>query len=278
MERGLIPDELDFERRLFVFNKALRKFCKLDDVYTLPDNFYDFYEQFFDVDLVHIYDGNLAIKQETWKKLYTKGMEKARVYFKGHQDELLKQLNDSLFQEMWNKYAGGTLADWEMDSLGFYYEKHPLKNIDTIGYNIVEYDSLSEDPIVEYKFRRNGFEIPIFKTVRICGTVIAKDDTKSCISLLTPGSGVVTVKMNRDYYARLNRQMSEVQIDGTKKVREKGWFTRGTKLVFNGFRRNGMFFVKKYSRTKSHQCYKITRINTDGSVKMTHLRWGESDE
>ena len=84
--------------------------------------------------------------------------------------------------------------------------------------------------------------------------------------------------MNRDYYARLNRQMSEVQIDGTKKVREKGWFTRGTKLVFNGFRRNGMFFVKKYSRTKSHQCYKITRINTDGSVKMTHLRWGESDE
>ena len=278
MERGLIPDELDFERRLFVFNKALRKFCKLDDVYTLPDNFYDFYEQFFDVDLVHIYDGNLAIKQETWKKLYTKGMEKARAYFKEHQDELLKQLNDSLFQEMWNKYAGGTLADWEMDSLGFYYEKHPLKNIDTIGYNIIEYDSLSEDPIVEYTFRRNGFEIPIFKTVRICGTVIAKDDTKSCISLLTPGSGVVTVKMNRDYYARLNRQMSEVQIDGTKKVREKGWFTRGTKLIFNGFRRNGMFFVKKYSRTKSHQCYKITRIDVDGSVKMTHLRWGESDE
>lgn len=278
MERGLIPDELDFERRLFVFNKALRKFCKLDDVYTLPDNFYDFYEQFFDVDLVHIYDGNLSIKQETWKKLYTKGMEKARVYFKEHQDELLKQLNDSLFQEMWDKYAGGTLADWEMDSLGFYYEKHPLKNIDTIGYNIVEYDSLSEDPIVEYTFRRNGFEIPIFKTVRICGTVIAKDDTKSCISLLTPGSGVVTVKMNRDYYARLNRQMSEVQIDGTKKVREKGWFTRGTKLVFNGFRRNGMFFVKKYARTKSHQCYKITSINKDGTLKMTHLRWGESDE
>lgn len=278
MEKGLIPEELDFEKRLFVFNKALRKFCKLDNVYVLPDNFYEFYQEFFDIDLLEVCNDKPAINQETWKKIYTKNMEKARNYFKENQEELLEKLNASLFKEVWDKYAEGTLADWEMDSLGFYYHPHPLNKVDSLGYGISEYDNLPNDPVVDYTFRRNNFEIPIFKTTRICGTVVAKDDNKSCVSLLTPNSGVVTVKMNRDYYARLNRQMSEVQADGTKKVREKGWFTRGTKLLVNGFRRSGMFFLKAYKKTKSHQCYKITQINNDGSLEMTWQRWGESEE
>ena len=168
-------------------------------------------------------------------------------------------------------------------ALSFYHEINDIDRSESdiyysIGYGISEYDNLPNDPVVDYTFRRNNFEIPIFKTTRICGTVVAKDDNKSCVSLLTPNSGVVTVKMNRDYYARLNRQMSEVQADGTKKVREKGWFTRGTKLLVNGFRRSGMFFLKAYKKTKSHQCYKITQINSDGSLEMTWQRWGEENE
>ena len=213
MEKGLISEELDFEKRLFVFNKALRKFCKIDNVYVLPDNFYEFYQEFFDIDLLEVCNDKPAINQETWKKIYTKNMEKARNYFKENQNELLEKLNASLFKEVWDKYAEGTLADWEMDSLGFYYHPHPLNKVDSLGYGISEYDNLPSDPVVDYTFRRNNFEIPIFKTTRICGTVVAKDDNKSCVSLLTPNSGVVTVKMNRDYYARLNRQMSEVQAD-----------------------------------------------------------------
>ena len=84
--------------------------------------------------------------------------------------------------------------------------------------------------------------------------------------------------MSRDYYARLNRQISEPQPDGTKKVREKGWFTKGTLLMFNGFKRSGMFFPKKYRHTKSHQCYKILQINNDGTVNMTAWRWGEEND
>lgn len=280
MERNLIPEELNFEKRLFVFNKALRKYCKLDDVYTLVDNYYEFYEEFFDVDLVEVYDGYLSINQEIWKKLYTKGMDKAREYFKVHQNELLDQLNQTLFDEVWDKYAAGSLASWEMDSLGFYYHDHPLTNIDKLSYNIVPYNQQSENPLVERTFKRNGVDIPLFKTFRIVGAVVAKDDNKSCISLLTPESGVITVKMNRDYYARLNRQMSQIQPDGTKKVMEKGWFTRGTLLMVNGFKRSGMFFTKAYRHTKSHQCYRIFNIKENGKVDMTAWRWGEegSDE
>ena len=278
MERNLIPEELNFEKRLFIFNKALRKYCKLDNVYTLADNYYEFYEEFFDIDLLEIYEGCLSINQEIWKKLYTKGMDKAREYFKIHQNELLDQLNQTLFNEVWDKYATGSLANWEMDSLGFYYHEHPLTNIDKLFYNIVPYNQQSENPIVERTFKRNGIDIPLFKTFRIVGAVVAKDDNKSCISLLTPESGVVTVKMNRDYYARLNRQMSQIQPDGTKKVMEKGWFNRGTLLMVNGFKRSGMFFTKTYRHTKSHQCYRIYNIKNDGKVDMTAWRWGEEKE
>lgn len=279
MERNLIPDSLSFERRLFVFNKALRKFCKIDDVYILPENFYEFYEEFFDVDLTTIHNGEIAIDQKVWQKLYTKGMDKARDYLREHQEEMLRQLNQTLFNEVWNKYAAGTLSTWEMDSLGFYYHDHPMKKLDKLAYNVKAYNSLPDNPPVEKTFKRNGVDIPLFKTCRIVGAVVAKEDNKSCVSILTPESGVVTVKMSRDYYARLNRQMSQVQPDGTKKVMEKGWFTRGTLLMFNGFKRSGMFFTKSYRHTKSHQCYHIlTEVKNNGTIDMTAWRWGEEGD
>lgn len=279
MERNLIPAELNFEKRLFIFNKALRKYCKVDNYFLVNDNFYDFYEEFFDIDLLEPFKEGLAIKDTVWKKLYTKGMDKARNYFRKNQDELLRQLNNCLYNEMWNKYATGTLASWEMDSLGFYYHDHPLKNLDKLRYNVIPYNQQSDTPPVERTFKRNGIDIPLFKTCRIVGAVVAKEDNKSCISILTPESGVVTVKMNRDYYARLNRQMSQVQPDGTKKVMEKGWFVRGTLVMVNGFKRSGMFFTKSYRHTKSHQCYRIlTGVKTDGTIDMTAWRWGESGD
>ena len=130
-------------------------------------------------------------------------------------------------------------------------------------------------PTVEYTFKRNGIEVPIFETCRIAGTVVAKDDIKSTISILTPNSGVVFVKFGRDYYAKYNRRISEVMPDGTKKVREAGYFQKGTLVVVNGYRRNDMFIAKAYSKTPSHQLYKITKIYNDGSFEMTNKRWGE---
>ena len=107
------------------------------------------------------------------------------------------------------------------------------------------------------------------------GTVIAKDDMHSSISILTLGSGVVDVRMNRDYFAKYNRRISEVQKDGTKKIVEQGFFQKGQLLVINGFRRANMFMLKTYKKTASHGLYKITKINSDGSLEMTNKRYGE---
>lgn len=277
MDADLLPQELDFQKRLFVFNKALRANKKADNVYVVNYNYYDFYEQFFDIDeLEPVYD-TLGIDQKKWQKMYTKAMEPAKKYIQEHQQELLDALNNSLFQEQWSKYAAGTESTWEMDSMGYYYHEHELANVHQRWYNIVEYDSLPEEPEVEYTFRRNGRDIPIYKTQRIMGTVIGKNNTKATVNLLTVDSGVVTVKFDLDYFAKYNRRISE-NIGGVNKIMEQGWFQRGTLIVVNGFKRGGMLKAKAYKKTPSKQLYKITEIHQDGTICMTHLRYGETEE
>lgn len=278
VERNLLPDELSLQKRTFVFNKALKKNCKVDGVLVVKNNYYNFYEQFFDIDELEPYGEVLSITEKKWKKQYDKMMIPAKEYIAKHKEELLKALNNTLFQEVWDKYAAGNYSVWEMNSLGFYYHEHELSQVNQTMYNISEFNSLQEQPLVDYTFKRNGMEIPIYKTNRIMGTVVAKDDNKSCVSILTIDSGVVTVKFSRDYFAKYNRRISEVQIDGTKKVREAGYFQRGTLVVINGFRRNDMFIEKTYKKTNSHGLYKITKIYPNGLIDMTNKRWGEEEE
>lgn len=271
MDADLLPQELDFQKRLFVFNKALRANKKVDNVYVVNYNYYDFYEQFFDIDeLEPVYD-TLGIDQKKWQKMYTKAMEPAKKYIQEHQQELLDALNGSLFQEQWNKYAAGTESTWEMDSMGYYYHEHELANVHQSWYNIAEYDSLPEEPEVEYTFRRNGRDIPIYKTQRIMGTVIGKNNTKATVNLLTVDSGVVTVKFDLDYFAKYNRRISE-NVGGVNKIVETGYFIRGKKIVVNGYRRGGMFKCKAYKKTPSEPLYLITQINDNGTMVLENTR------
>ena len=273
IEANLIPQEINFQKRVFAFNKALKANCKFEDYYSLKsDNYYKFYTKFFDIDLLEPLGNKVGIKQKTWKKLYDEAMKSAKEYLKNHQDELLDKLNNSIFDTIWNKYAQGNYSSWEMDSLGMYYHKHELSGVDNKIYEIDSFKNLPTSPEVETTFKRKGAEIPIYKLHRIAGTVIAKDDMHSSISVLTVDSGVVTVKMNRDYYAMYNRRISEVQKDGTKKVIEQGWFSKGTLVVLQGIRRGDSFFLKNYKKSTYHQLYKITEIHSNGTVEMTNER------
>ena len=74
-----------------------------------------------------------------------------------------------------------------------------------------------------------------------------------------------------------NRQISEKQEDGTKKVMEKGWFTRGVKVMCTGFRRDDMFITKTYKHTPTHQLYKIINV-INGEMELEHERKGASEE
>ena len=278
IEKNLIPQELNFQKRLFVFNKALRK-NKYKDYFILKaDNFYKFYNTFFDVDKLVPVENKLGIDQKLWKKMYDEKMKPAKEYISKNQKQMLTNFNNQLFQEQWDKYALGSYSTWEMESLGTYEHEHELSKIPYDLYGISSYSELSDIPQVDYTFKKNGIEIPIFKTTRIIGTIIAKDELHSSATILTPEKDVVTIKMGKDYFARYNKRISEIMPDGTKKMRENGFFQRGTLVMVNGYRRGKTFVLKAYKRTNSHQLYKITNVYKDGSLDMTNKRYGEEEE
>lgn len=271
IEKDLIPKELEYEKKVFLFNKFLSKTAK-GQTYYLCGSALDFYSEHFDMEYLNYINDYGTIDKKDWKKQYDKVMDKVRTWLKDNQERILRDYNKKLFESVWEHYADGTLADWEMDSVCFYQSPHPLNRVPIDKYGIANFNTLIPNE-VDYYFTRGQRNIPIYKLSRIMGTVIAKNDSKSSISLLTP-NGVVTVKFNRDYYAMFKKRISEDVGDGKKKIREDGWFSRGTKLMITGYRRDDIFFAKRYKNSPGHTLYKIIETNDEGEVILTHERYG----
>jgi DNA polymerase-3 subunit alpha len=271
IEHNLIPEELDLQKRTFNFTKYLKANKKVGKYYVFDNICEEFYNKHFDQDQLEIINGLTCIQQTKWDKIYQNIMDTARDWLKAHHDETLQKYNDLLFRECWDKYATGNISSYEMEALCFYYHDHELKDVKKNKYGIVDFNMLSEEPQVDYLFKRNGRDVPIFKISKIVGTVIGKNDTKSSITLLTT-TGVVNVKFTKEYFAMYNRQISEKQVDGTKKVVEKGWFARGVKLLIAGFRRDDTFVAKTYKNNGFHQLYKIINITSNGEIELIHDR------
>ena len=270
LKSGLVPEELNKQKQVFVFNKFLKDNKKVGKYYVFDEGSLNFYSQYYDLNELDVINGITCILQTKWDKIYQKEMDEARNWLKENQDEVLNQYNNLLFNETWNKYATGNISAWEMESLCFYYHEHELANIDKHKYGIVNFSTLSYEPEVDYFFKRAGRDIPIFKLYKIAGTIISKNNTKASVAILTT-DGVVNVKFTKEYYAMYNRQISEVQADGSKKVLEKGWFSRGTKIMVTGYRREDTFVAKTYKATSTHQLYRI--VNVEGrNITLEHER------
>ena len=270
LKSGLVPEELNKQKQVFVFNKFLKDNKKVGKYYVFDEGSLSFYSQYYDLNELDVINGITCILQTKWDKIYQKEMDEARNWLKDNQNEVLNQYNNLLFNETWNKYATGNVSAWEMESLCFYYHEHELTNIDKHKYGIVNFSTLSYEPEVDYFFKRAGRDIPIFKLYKIAGTIISKNNTKASVAILTT-DGVVNVKFTKEYYAMYNRQISEVQADGSKKVLEKGWFSRGTKIMVTGYRREDTFVAKTYKATSTHQLYRIMNVE-GGNITLEHER------
>ena len=274
---NLIPMEYDFECKVYNFNKYLKKF-KESQFYRLDSIAFRFYENNFDLDLL-VPDGEeWLIKQTNWDKIYKKYMDKIRPYVKENNQYLLDSINNRLVEDLWNKYCVGNLSSWEMDSLSCYIHEHELKNLKNGAYDLVDYFKLPDEPIIDYEFtaKDTGKKIPMYKIVRIAGTVLDKDKNKKTVTILTT-NGVVNVKIFGDAFTHYDRQISEPRMDGTKKVIERSWFSRGNKIIVSGIKKDGMFVCKKYKKTPWHLCELITDIYDDGFVEIQKERKGEEN-
>ena len=262
---GLIPDKYDLQRRVYNFNKYVKKF-KLDlNYYGLDNIAFKFIEKYFDVDkLVPAEDteSGFKIRQTTWDTMYQKQMDIIRPFVKEHHDELLAAVNDKLTADVWNKYCLGSLSKWEMDSVSFYSHEHELTGVDFDLYLIDDYFDLPESPEVERVIPIKGKQVPIFKLHRIAGTVLDRDKAKKTISLLTT-KGVVSVKIYGGVFEQYDKQISVKGPDGHKHVVEKSMFTRGNKIIVTGIRQDSDFIAKVYSRTEWHRVEQIVGVEGD---------------
>ena len=201
-------------------------------------------------------------------------MNPVRDYLKRNKEEKLEELNSILFQNTYDKYCSGNISKWEMDSIGFYYHSHELQDVEFIGYEIEDFNSLNTEPEIEREVFINGKAIPIYKIHRLAGTVIDKNKNKNSISLLTT-YGVVNVKIYQAQYAKYDKRISEIDINGTKKVKENSWFTRGNKILVTGIRRDDTFQLKKYKNTKGEVIQLVKGITDDNKAILQTKRYGE---
>lgn len=262
----LNKEELGLQIKIFNFNKYLKK-NKVGDFYNLDNIAFSFYEKHFDMDILYYKEDNtILISQKDWDKIYKKEMTIVRDYLKNNKEELLTELNNKLYQEMYDKYALGNISKWEMDSISFYYHEHELSNLKNEVYNIVDFFKLPEEPQINRMIEIKGRQIPLYNLSRIAGTVLDKDKTKNTVTLLTT-TGVVKVKIYRPQFTKYDKQISEKLPDGTKTVIEKSWFTRGNKLMIVGIRR-GQDFVPKIYKNSGYKTpfFLIENVDKDGYV------------
>ena len=257
---GLVPEEMNFSKKVFLFNKFLKQQKKVE-YYKLNDSAINFIADNFSIDIL---SNGTELSAAKWELMYQRAMDPMRMYIKAHKDELLKALNNALYKEMFDKYALGSVSHWEMEAVSFYSHPHELAEFQ---YLYDDFFQLSEEPEVDYSFiGKDGNEVRIYALKRIIGTVIDKSKMKNTVTLLTP-SGVVNVKIYKNQYAGYDKQLSEKGADGKKHVKEKSWFSRGTLLMVQGIRRGQDFIPKKRKDSFYPIISKITAIHDDGTLE-----------
>lgn len=293
-ELGLLSDaQLLYEYRIYKFKKYIftKQFFRkqegkspntswyaLEEKFALP-YFYEHFEQQMTEDkdyINNLHKNEVWVKRGSIERVYKKLMENFKTQVLDS-PEMLAKVNENRFAEIWKEKAQGTISQWEMDSLCYYYHDHELKNIDNNYYSISNFNELPETAnVAEYRNFR-GKEIPRFELTRICGTVIDKDKNKHTVTLLTP-TDVVTVKFYKGQFGFYDKQISEVNEDREKTVLEKSWFTRGTKLLITGYRREEQFVPKKYADSMyKHTVQLILDIKSDGKLILQNDRIGSEE-
>ena len=279
---GLLPEDTDEQimaRRVFEFNRYLKAVCKsveMPGMYKLDERAINFLMELEEEKHIQ-YDGanGYYLSEKIWdKSVYQPWMDVFRKWIAANKDEILNNLNSTIFKEDWDKYAkNGNISAWEMEVLCFYYHDHELSNVNKEKYGFVNFFELPEDPIVEKTFpTKNGGQGKLFKLFKICGTCIAKNKVKSTVTLLTT-DGVVEVKFRKEYFSLFDKQISERDCDGVKHVVEKSWFNRGSMIIVQGYRSGDNFIPKKYATTGGHQLYKIEEIKSNGDLILQDQRY-----
>ena len=260
IDRNLFPNELYKECEVYKLTKELRKHRTADKLwyrvdFSFPGEKEDIWREVFKASnpKIEYVDDAPVINSDAWDNYYDRNMDKLRVYIKNNSAELLEKLNNSLFQERWDKYCQGDELDWQLESLNFFFDGHPLSiAARELGIELTPLKYLEEDAQDGF-FVIKGKEIPKMRLYSIAGTVIDSNTTKSTVTVQTP-DGVITLKIFKSLYSIFDKVVYSA--DGMEIVQDS-FFAKGTNLLITGIKRGSTFVPKVYKSTGRKAILKI---------------------
>lgn len=202
-----------------------------------------------------------VISSSSWDAFYERQMSPLKTYLSKNKAALLEKMNNTAINGEFNKYCKGDNEQWELDSLNFYFAKHPLTKVIpqiTAATNIYIHNV---DEVVEGaqdgEFYIKGKIIPKMKLFVLAGTVIDKDKTKGLVTIQCP-SGVVNLKLYKDLFATF------VAVD--EESDQDSFFNKGTHLLVTGIQRGATFVPKVYKNVGRKSIMKIN-VDENGNFK-----------
>jgi DNA polymerase-3 subunit alpha len=239
---NLFPEEMKQWVDFWKIHKHIKKFFVFGDI-VVPDENMMGYIRPYGMPFEVSFEDNKAVEfisLGAWENFYQKKVAPhLRNYIVKNQETLLQQVNTAAIKEIKDKYMKGTLPDWEMASLSYYYTQHLLTLPDyqdaLESWGVVDFFSLPEEPEVEWT---NG-QATKMRLYHIAGTSIGREKNKCIVGLLTP-SGFLNIKIYKSTFNKFDKQLKDET--GT----EKSWFSKGQVLLLQGYRIGDEFKVKTY--------------------------------
>lgn len=260
IDRNLFPKELYKECEVYKLTKELRKHRTADKLWYRVDFEFsaekgEIWKEVFQASKpkIEYIDDIPVINSDAWDNYYDRNMDKLRAYIKSNSAELLEKLNQSLFQEKWDKYCSGDEIDWQLESLNFFFDVHPLHTAaKEIGIELTPLKYIQEDAQDGF-FVIKGKEIPKMKLYSIAGTVIDSNTTKSTVTLQTL-DGVITLKVFKNLYSIFDKVVYSANGEN---IVQDSFFEKGTNLLVTGIKRGSTFVPKVYKSTGRKAILKI---------------------
>lgn len=268
----LLPDSLDYVSDVYKLTKELRKHRDAGKIWyfgdniTIPEHKINIWRGIFkDSGIIPEtieYEGEVrgVFNSDKWDRFYEKQMDIARAYIKAHAEELLIKLNNKLFENEFNKYCSGDSLQWELDSINFYFDGHPLNKVIPQIQNVVV-DQVKDivEGAQDGEFFIKGKIIPRMKLFTIAGTVLDRDTTKGLVTIQCP-DGVVNVKIYKDLFALYNKTITD---NSGERIIDESFFDKGQHLLITGVQRGMTFIPKTYKNTNRKSIERIL-INENG--------------
>lgn len=222
----------------------------------------------------------ISVKKSALERAYKASTAGLREYFSSEEGRqaYTEYMTKLTAQYLWELHCSGTPAQWEMEQLCFYHDRHELAATSESVYGLSDFNKLPETPVKESYVDSKGQKKETYRTTAIAGTIVNVENGRKTVWLLTT-HGVVSVKFYAEVFNRYKNPISKVDPKtGKKTVIDRAWLKRGERIIVYGYRREDAF-VARANRSGGHSklLVRIDAIDSNGDLRLSYTRDKEED-